>query len=571
MDIRKIVNESLATSVRAAEEIQISGLNPKPTPVAGTDKFGIDDDSNVSWRITAAEILTYVNTNMTLQQVYDNTSAPQKISFAVDAGIVFTNSTDDNVFIIHQDFSTSFRPFSVSQDGTSGVEILPTSDPWAVSKAQSTTQGAFTTPRMTTARMNALPAMWSLGIDQQGLEVYVTDGVNGKYYWDGTTFVYLTNSGTSGDSLQAAYLGGNTISLVGGRPVIVSTQTAPENFIWLYSPGAPTPYNYDSLEGMRFTPAVSGYVTALQYVDVYFPSGSRQVAIFRESDQALIVSDLVYKTDPLDSTSHYRTHQIVAVPLEAGVSYVVVCIVPANENWTFYAITSPADFSYTGITFAQAASSPVFPNTISNTLNAVYGNQNFQFTKSTSELNINDGTSASFFTITSTTQASIPAPSMSTSDFAAIPGLSEAMCAWDNILHCPTVYDGTSVKNVLLGGSGKWTPTFTTLVGCTGITLINAWYTIIGNILTGVEDISLTATDSDISFISDLPIVANFTSAIQASIMGQILTTASPDAGDGDVLNVTSIASSSTVKIAVNATVGTGIKYLRVSFICEIQ
>lgn len=41
---------------------QISQLTPKPTPVASTDQFGIDDVSSASWKITVANLQTYFTT-----------------------------------------------------------------------------------------------------------------------------------------------------------------------------------------------------------------------------------------------------------------------------------------------------------------------------------------------------------------------------------------------------------------------------------------------------------------------------------------------------------------------------
>lgn len=44
---------------------QISGLTQKPTPVAATDQFAIDDTSADTWKVTAANLLTYVSTSIT--------------------------------------------------------------------------------------------------------------------------------------------------------------------------------------------------------------------------------------------------------------------------------------------------------------------------------------------------------------------------------------------------------------------------------------------------------------------------------------------------------------------------
>lgn len=43
---------------------QISQLPPKPVPVAATDQFGIDDNSAVSYKVTMAQMQTYVNSHL---------------------------------------------------------------------------------------------------------------------------------------------------------------------------------------------------------------------------------------------------------------------------------------------------------------------------------------------------------------------------------------------------------------------------------------------------------------------------------------------------------------------------
>ena len=286
---------------------------------------------------------------------------------------------------------------------TLGIDYGSPSNSNALLQLKSTSQGLLP-PGMTTAQMNAIPVS---DLDA-GLMVYVTDLVNGYYYFDGTSWVYISNSGSSGNTLQAAYDAGNTISLATGRSILISNQSGLTNFIYLYSPGVPAPYSYDSLEGMQFTPNTDVYVTALQYVNQYFSSGARQVGIFRTSDQALIVSDLVYKTDPLDGSGNYRTHAINPVLLTAGVSYFVGAIVPAHENWTFYSISNPPDFNWTGISFGQSASVLVYPTSIVSTSGAVYGNQNFQYSTATSVISFNDGTSNSVISVNSTTQGFTP-------------------------------------------------------------------------------------------------------------------------------------------------------------------
>lgn len=320
----------------------------------------------------------------------------------------------------------------------------------------SSTQGSLPYPTMTTAQMNAIPVTTA----DTGLIVYVTDLTDGLYYFDGAQWVYVANDSGAGNTLQSAYDAGNTIALTTGLPFYVSNQSGIANFVWLYSPGVPTPYNYSSLEGVQFTPNVNVSVTALQYVNQYFSSGSRQVAIFRTSDQSLIVSDLVYKTDPLDSTGHYRTHAINPVTLYAGVSYLVVGIVPANENWTFYSLSNPPNFNYTAITYGQNASTIVYPTTITNAPTAIYGNQSFQYSTVVSSVSINDGTQHALLNAYSTTQGFMQ-PVLNSTQEATLTGLLGSLDAglqWfnsttltNNYWNGTVVNQGLTVQNINSG------------------------------------------------------------------------------------------------------------------------
>lgn len=51
-----------------SDTITITGLNPKPTPVASTDLFAIDDLNAVTWHVPMSDVQTYVNANSILTQ-----------------------------------------------------------------------------------------------------------------------------------------------------------------------------------------------------------------------------------------------------------------------------------------------------------------------------------------------------------------------------------------------------------------------------------------------------------------------------------------------------------------------
>lgn len=374
--------------------------------------------------------------------------------------------------------------------GALGINLASTQSTNAALQIDSTTKGLLS-PRMTTAQMNAIPVTPA----DAGLMVYVTDLVDGYYYFDGANWIYVDNNSGAGNTLQAAYDAGNTVSLASSTPVIFSTQGAVTNFA-VFSNGGPATHSTDTLVGTQFVPTSDCFVTSLSYVDLYFASGQRQVGIYRVSDQALMVSDLVYKSDPLDSTTNYRVHAVNPVLLKAGVTYIVLAIIPANESYVFYsnALVLTPGISNTGVTFGQNASTLVFPTTITTSSNLVYGNGAFQFSASTSTLNINDGTQSSLLEAISTVQGTIPFPLMSTSQFAAISGVKGLM-GFDNVLNQITGYDGSVIQTV------PWDSSVMHLAGAETITGAKTFSsTIIGNISGSATQVGVTSTAANNTF-----------------------------------------------------------------------
>lgn len=79
--VRDVISELLLA------DTQISGLNIKPTPVTATDQLAIDDDSDVTWKITALMLLAYINSNaqITQSQVTNLTSDLSDLQNQIDS------------------------------------------------------------------------------------------------------------------------------------------------------------------------------------------------------------------------------------------------------------------------------------------------------------------------------------------------------------------------------------------------------------------------------------------------------------------------------------------------------
>lgn len=425
--------------------------------------------------------------------------------------IVLDNNFVNNIFFAKGTSSTSGARIGLgNSSGVGNVSNVSinlgygdTPNPNAIFQINSTTQG-IQPPQMTTAQMNAIPVT---PLDA-GLTVYVIDGVEGEYICNGVGWDLTNGGGTSGD-LQAAYDAGNQIALTTGFPVLISTQGAAINFV-TYSNSTAT-YAYDRLLGEAFTSSQNGYITAFQYTDAHFSGGSRQVGLYRSSDQVLLASALVDKTDPLDGTGNYRTHAITPVPIVAGTQYFLVCIVPANEASVFYAWSAPSPLTYTALTYQEATSTLSYPTMIITTPNLLYyGNQSLQFTPLTSSASFNDSTQPAIFSINSTTQGSLPWPLQSTSQFAAL-SLTKGLTAFDNVLNRPTVYDGSTIQTLVYKNdvySGSFTigniPQFDTITGQfidSGIAASSVAITGSSAIFSGLEVTGLASASSKGVFV----------------------------------------------------------------------
>lgn len=99
---------------------------------------------------------------------------------------------------------------------------------------------------------------------------------------------------------------------------------------------------------------------------------------------------------------------------------------------------------------------------------------------------------SSRFTVASTTQGSIPAPSMTTTQQNAISSPHEGLRVYDNVLHTPAYYNGTAWVDLSTGGSFTCTPSNT--LNVSSATVTDAYYTVNNQIVTVTVSGSVTTT-----------------------------------------------------------------------------
>jgi len=136
--------------------------------------------------------------------------------------------------------------------------------------------------------------------------------------------------------LQAAYNSGSNalINLSANRPISIQSVNSASsvNAVTTPSTGNNTVGNWRVL-GWTFNVISACTLTALQYQDSRFSSGTRTVGIYLKSTGELLNSVDVSKTDPLDASNTYRTQVLFnPVLLSPGVDYVIATVVPAGET-----------------------------------------------------------------------------------------------------------------------------------------------------------------------------------------------------------------------------------------------
>lgn len=184
-----------------------------------------------------------------------------------------------------------------------------------------------------------------------------------------------SNTSTTPD-MQEVYDQGSTVALNNGQPVVYScgslSYSNAENLIKVYSTFT-TVVSASTMYGMAFTASKNGQFTQLGYRDASFPSGTREVGLWKMINNTtgiLIASATVAKTDPLDPTlNQYRMHNITPVPRENGQRYAIGALSLAgdlNPQYQIPTINNPSFGQLDGTNFSGFASATLaFPQTLS--------------------------------------------------------------------------------------------------------------------------------------------------------------------------------------------------------------
>lgn len=241
-------------------------------------------------------------------------------------------------------------------------------------------------------------------------------------------------------SLQESYDSGSDaiIDLSAGRPIIIqdSTTASSVNAVTTPSTGNNTVANW-RVVGWTFTVASNRNVTALQYQDNRFSSGTRTVGIYLKSTGELLGSVDVAKTDPLDGSGIYRTHTLtIPIALQTSTNYVVAAVVPANETSNLNSDAVPgAGITITEYCSGASSATPIplsFPTNYTVGANLTQaGFFEYAITTVIDSVEFPDSTTNStlIFDINSTTRASHPFPSMTTAQRLAVvnPGIGDVV------------------------------------------------------------------------------------------------------------------------------------------------
>lgn len=262
--------------------------------------------------------------------------------------------------------------------------------------------------------------------------------------------------GGGGGDLQAAYSNGSDAEVIlsANRPVsfVNPVFTGGDNSVVTPSTGSEFTVNYANY-GFTFTPDDDITVVSFQYNDNLFTQpGTRPAGIFVKSTQLLLRSDVISKTDPLDSSTIYRTKTLSApLTLTGGVEYVYDVVAPPNEIHHTNGDAVPAS----GITITEARTSlgthdpqplqfPTFDIVVNNRVYA--GSFQFNLGVAQESIDINDTLSggSALASSSSTTRGTALEPSMQTSQKNAISTPIENLRVYDNEIKSPFFHNGTN-------------------------------------------------------------------------------------------------------------------------------
>ena len=176
--------------------------------------MGLKAGANFKTEISSG-LLNFIKQNSTLQDIYDNTPNPQTIQLASGEGLVFTNSSSQNLNVFSENLGTTFFcPFTVSQTGSEGMSVLSSTDNTSTMyQLLSTTHGSVSYPAMTSAQINLInltsaPSGWgAFNTNQNTLNLWDGTNKNPVVIFDGASTstsnnipMFINNTGKIVDS-----------------------------------------------------------------------------------------------------------------------------------------------------------------------------------------------------------------------------------------------------------------------------------------------------------------------------------------------------------------------------------
>lgn len=246
-----------------------------------------------------------------------------------------------------------------------------------------------------------LQALYNLTPAEIGAPTTVGDGASGT--WNISISGNAETATTADVDIQDTYTNGDgTFSVLDGKPFVVkgvsfgATTDSYTGFNLTASTFA------DSSRGYYFTPTANMQVTALQYIDSAFTSGTREVGIYNLATTNLLTSTFVSKSDPL--VGGFRTKTITPIQLLAGTQYIVSAVVPAFEQYTSFSVAVPNEITIHGGAYTQSVSTLTYPtNFITQPNQAQAGGFQYQDILSVDVLSVTSDNKVSLGSLSATT------------------------------------------------------------------------------------------------------------------------------------------------------------------------
>lgn len=305
---------------------------------------------------------------MTKKLIVPDWTTPTRPTSAPNGSVGYNATTGFNEFTYDNAVTWSFSPLS---DGTGATGT------WGINVSGNAATATTATSVITNANLTGV-------VTSVGNTTSIADEAITNAMIENSAVADLSGVNTGDQNLQQSYNLGNEILVENVFPL---------NFKVLLNSPALSSYSgftansanpASRMEGFRFKFDGNGFITALQYPDLYFTlPGTRDVGFWVHSTQQLLAQASISKTDSL--VDGFRTVSITPVPYSSNIQYVCAAVVPAGEQYNISSspVPSPGLNSVFGID-APDTSTLTFPAIDLNTPNQIL-TAGFQFVESNIE------------------------------------------------------------------------------------------------------------------------------------------------------------------------------------------